>query len=347
MMHMHGVRARELSTRTVGIALDRLVAVPIDVGKSAAMAMVVDFTGRRLAAPFAFGLDRSGTRRLAERVAGVVPADAALVRAGVEACGHYHRPLLAAGVLPGGWQLLELNPAWVAAQRRVNGSARTKTDPTDLVAIAELLLAGRGYEVPAVAESLIELTAWIAHRRRRMLVRRATKQQLLGQVDRCFPGLAANLWSTSLTPTASPSSAQPVTIRIGRASPRRRDQPRGQRHHAPSRPRPRRRPMAPTPRLAPLRRPATRARQTRRDHHLRARAPRQQDRLRHGPRRCRVRPRPLERRTGLTPPAWPTRGPSARLTGRKAGPDVVLAMTSGPACETYSQLDAGSHASAR
>lgn len=199
MMHMHGVRARQLSTRTVGIAQDRLVAVPIDVGKSSAMAMVVDFTGRRLAAPFEFGLDRAGVQRLVDRVADVVPADVVLVRAGVEACGHYHRPLLAAGVLPDAWQLLELNPAWVAAQRRVNGSARTKTDPTDLVAIADLLLAGRGYEVPAVAESLVELTAWVTHRRRRMLVRRATKQQLLGQVDRCFPGLAASLSSVLAT----------------------------------------------------------------------------------------------------------------------------------------------------
>lgn len=120
-----------------------------------------------------------------------VPADVALVRLGVEACGHYHRPLVGSGVLPGDWQLVELNPGWVTAQRRVNGSARRKTDPVDLVAIADLVLAGRGYAVPGGDEALVELGAWVAHRRRRVQARTSVKHQLTGQADRCFPGLGA------------------------------------------------------------------------------------------------------------------------------------------------------------
>jgi transposase len=195
MMHMHGVRAQELSARTVGVALDRLVAVPVDVGKSSAMAMVVDFTGRKLAAPFEFALDRPGVAGFVARVEKALPAEAALVRVGVEACGHYHRPLVASRVLPAQWQLVEENPAWVSAQRRVNGTGRTKTDPIDLVAIADLLLAGRGYEVVIGDEPLVELSAWVAHRRRRVEARSAVKNQLTGQLDRCFPGLGAALSS--------------------------------------------------------------------------------------------------------------------------------------------------------
>ena len=193
MVHVHGVRAQELSARSVGIALDRLVAVPVDVGKPTAVAMVCDFTGRRLAAPFEFRQDRAGLVELVERVERVLPADVALVRVGVEACGHYHRPVVASGLLPGDWQLVELNPAWVTAQRKVNGTARRKTDAIDLVAIADLLLAGRGYEVATGDEPLVELCAWVAHRRRRVHVRSGLKNQLLGQVDRCFPGLAGAL----------------------------------------------------------------------------------------------------------------------------------------------------------
>lgn len=195
MMHLHGVRARELTARTVGVALDRLVAVSVDVGKSSAMAMVVDFSGRRLSAPFEFALDRLGVERFVARVRQSLPADAVLVRVGVEACGHYHRPLVASRVLPADWQLVELNPAWVSAQRRVNGTARTKTDPIDLVAVADLLLAGRGYEVVVGDEALVELGAWVAHRRRRVEARSALKNQLTGQIDRCFPGLGACLSS--------------------------------------------------------------------------------------------------------------------------------------------------------
>lgn len=195
MVHVHGAQAQQLSARSAGVALDRLVAVPVDVGKPSAMAMVCDFTGRRLVAPFEFAQDRTGVAQLVERVCAALSADTALVRVGVEACGHYHRPLVASGVLPADWQLVELNPAWVTAQRRVNGSARTKTDPVDLVAIADLLLAGRGYEVVIGDEPLIELAAWVAHRRRRVQVRSALKNQLTGQVDRCFPGLGGCLSS--------------------------------------------------------------------------------------------------------------------------------------------------------
>jgi transposase len=40
---------------------------------------------------------------------------------------------------------------------------------------------------------LVELTAWMAHRARRVQVRTATKNQLLGQLDRAFPGLTLAL----------------------------------------------------------------------------------------------------------------------------------------------------------
>jgi transposase len=113
----------------------------------------------------------------------------------VEAAGHYHRPLTPSGVWPDGWQVVELNPGHVAMQRRVNGQRGVKSDHVDLVAIAELLLAGRGNEVAVADDPLVELIGWVAHRRRRVVTRTATKNQLTGQVDRCFPGLGACLSS--------------------------------------------------------------------------------------------------------------------------------------------------------
>lgn len=98
-------------------------------------------------------------------------------------------------MLPGDWQVVEFNPAWVSAQRRVNGTGRTKTDPIDLVAIADLILAGRGYEAVVGDEPLVELAAWVTHRRRRVEARSAVKHQLTGQLDRCFPGVGAALSS--------------------------------------------------------------------------------------------------------------------------------------------------------
>jgi transposase len=117
---------------------------------------------------------------------------AAQVKVGVEAAGHYHRPVLDYG-WPTGWEVLELNPAHVSEQRRVAGRRRLKTDVIDLEAITELVLAGCGR--PVITEQLVlgEIGAWAAHRTRRVAVRSATKNQLLGQLDRAFPGVTRAL----------------------------------------------------------------------------------------------------------------------------------------------------------
>ena len=87
-------------------------------------------------------MTRSGVAATVSRVSAVVAA-AAHVKMGIEAAGHYHRPVLDDG-WPPGWEVLELNPAHVAEQRRVSGRRRVKTDVIDLEAITELVLAGRG-----------------------------------------------------------------------------------------------------------------------------------------------------------------------------------------------------------
>jgi len=126
----------EWTSRTEEVPLRELIAVPVDVGKSTAMVMACDFTGRVLLAAVEFPLTREGVAQMLGRVRAAVPAGAQLVRVGVEAAGHYHLPMIAAGVWPDGWQVVELNPAHVSAQRRVNGQRGVKTDQVDLVAIA-------------------------------------------------------------------------------------------------------------------------------------------------------------------------------------------------------------------
>ena len=116
-----------------------------------------------------------------------------MVKVGIEAAGHYHRPLLMAGSWPTGWEVLELNPGHVTEQRRVLGKRTIKTDVIDLQAMTELLLAGRGQPVRDRSLVLGELTAWSAHRTGRVALRTATKNQLLGQLDRTFPGLTLAL----------------------------------------------------------------------------------------------------------------------------------------------------------
>jgi transposase len=167
------------------------IVVAVDVGKTAAMLSVTDSARKRLLDPVEFAMTRSGLAGAVHRVMAVVPLSAQ-VKVGVEAAGHYHRPVLDYR-WPPGWEVLEFNPAHVAEQRRVQGRRRVKTDAIDLEAITELALAGRG-QVITDREILIgELAAWANHRLRRVATRTATKNQLLGQLDRAFPGLTLAL----------------------------------------------------------------------------------------------------------------------------------------------------------
>lgn len=133
----------------------------------------------------------SGLSAAAARATAVVPAEGR-VKVGVEAAGHYHRPVLDHR-WPDGWEVLELNPAQVAEQRRVQGRRRVKTDVIDLEAITELVLAGYGRPVSDRDVVIGEVSAWALHRSRRVATRSATKNQLLGQLDRAFPGLTLAL----------------------------------------------------------------------------------------------------------------------------------------------------------
>jgi transposase len=79
---------------------------------------------------------------LVDRVTAAI-GPSAQVKVGVETAGHYQPPVLDYR-WPAGWDVLELNPAQVAEQRRVAGRRRIKTDAIDLEAITELVLAGAG-----------------------------------------------------------------------------------------------------------------------------------------------------------------------------------------------------------
>jgi transposase len=160
--------------------------VAVDVGKNTAALSVTDAARRRLFGPVDFAMSEPAVAAVLERVCAVLPT--AAVKVGIEAAGHYHRPLLGSGVWPAGWEVLELSPVRVSEQRRVLGRRRVKTDAIDLEAITELVLAGHGVPVTARTATVIELTGWAMHRSRRVQTRTAVKNQLLAQLDRFSRG---------------------------------------------------------------------------------------------------------------------------------------------------------------
>ena len=120
------------------------VVVAVDVGKNTVALSVTDQERHRLLGPVDFAMTKPDCPGRWPVSACCRPAK---MKVGIEAAGHYHRPLLAPGLWPAGWELLELNPARVTEQRRVQGRRRVKTDAIDLEAITELVLAGQGVPV--------------------------------------------------------------------------------------------------------------------------------------------------------------------------------------------------------
>jgi transposase len=190
------------------------IVVAFDVGKSSAMLSVTNGERCRLLGPIGFELTCSGMSAAVERVGSAI-GSSAQVKVAVEAAGHYHRPVLDYR-WPPGWEVLELNPAHVAEQRRVAGRRRLKTDAIDLEAITELVLAGRGQPVGATPQALGEIEAWAAHRHRRVAARTATKNQLLAQLDRAFPGLTMvlpDVLATKIGRLIAAELADPARVR--------------------------------------------------------------------------------------------------------------------------------------
>ena len=85
--------------------------VAVDVGKNKAALSVTSADRHRLFGPVEFAMTAPALAAVLERVCAVLPAGP--VKVGVEAAGHYHRPLLGSGVWPAGWEVLELSPARV------------------------------------------------------------------------------------------------------------------------------------------------------------------------------------------------------------------------------------------
>lgn len=83
------------------------VVVAVDVGKTTVALSVTDAGRHRLLGPLDFPMTAPGLAVTVKRVCEVLPAAATgpgAVKVGIEAAGHYHRPLLAPTAWPPGWE---------------------------------------------------------------------------------------------------------------------------------------------------------------------------------------------------------------------------------------------------
>jgi transposase len=106
--------------------VDLPVVVAVDVGKTVVALSVTDAGRHRLLGPVDFEMTGRGLDAVLALIRSTLAGADVPVKVGIEAAGHYHRPLLAPSLWPAGWQVLELNPArmWPssAGSRDADGS---------------------------------------------------------------------------------------------------------------------------------------------------------------------------------------------------------------------------------
>jgi transposase len=189
MAHVGGRLQAEFMSRVRGRDPGRCLVVPVDVGKSKAMALIADHYGEIVASPFEFALTETGFTTLAATIARAqAERSAEIVRVGVESAGHYHRTLVAR-LRCGGFEVVELNPAAVKEARSQQLLRRLKSDARDVGAMAELMIRGGGRPPAIRSDALATQAAWVGHRRRKVVARVALANQVIGHLDLVFPGL--------------------------------------------------------------------------------------------------------------------------------------------------------------
>ncbi|BEP13725.1 hypothetical protein acdb102_47450 [Acidothermaceae bacterium B102] len=188
MRFIGGVTQQKYVELTRGLDPSKCLAVGVDVGKRNALALIADHRGEVVGPPVVFDLTEPGVCHLEEAIAAAQAArQAGSVRVGIEAAGHYHRPVLAR--LSATFDTVELGPAMVKSAREAQGSAKIKTDLRDCAAIIDLVISGMGFSPQQRDAAMVDQLVWAGLRARRVKTRTALSNQLLGTLDLVFPGL--------------------------------------------------------------------------------------------------------------------------------------------------------------
>jgi hypothetical protein len=189
MTFVNGEVQARFMARIRGVDPQRCLAIPVDVGKATAVALVADHYGEIIVAPFEFALTEAGFAVLSAAITRAqLERDALVVRIGVEAAGHYHRTLVAR-LRAAGLEVVELNPKAVKDARGQQLLRTLKSDARDCGAMAELLIRGSGRAPQWRDEALAAQAAWVAHRRRKVAAQVMLSNQIHAQLDLIFPGL--------------------------------------------------------------------------------------------------------------------------------------------------------------
>ena len=181
---------QEFRQRWQAVAPAQWRCIGIDVGKYEHVAVAYDGLGQLLARPLRFGIRAADYQALFAWVATVVPDPAMTPLFGLEPTGHYYEQLvyeLAQQYSPKQVYIVQTTDV---ARRRADWNQGTfKNDEVDAAIISQLLRQGHGRPYHPDEGAYLSLYQLERYRWAREQASTRLKNQIVGHVDRLYPGL--------------------------------------------------------------------------------------------------------------------------------------------------------------
>jgi transposase len=188
--HLQGRRGQAFLQLVRGVPREQILVVSIDVHKYYHLVLIHNGQGEALTPSFQIDIFRSGFESLCaqiDRQLGETQAQVLFI--GMEPTGHYFENL--ARHLRDRYRDVRLvNSFAVARNRDQKMMRRTKTDEIDVTAIGDLLLRNECFPYEPLGDDYLRLQYWVRYRNSKTKARTALKNQIIGHLDRIFPGLA-------------------------------------------------------------------------------------------------------------------------------------------------------------
>jgi len=187
--HLRGERGQTFADKIRGLNPEQLLCVSLDISKYFHVVMIHNGLGEIVTPTFEIDIFQTGFTQLCQAIdEAIVQTQSSLVLVGMEPTSHYFENL--ARHLNGRRQSVTLINSYAVSQnRKQQMMRREKTDPIDVAAIGDLLRRGEGSPFQPVQGIYLELQqldrVWLGKAKMRTML----KNQIIGHLDRIFPGL--------------------------------------------------------------------------------------------------------------------------------------------------------------
>jgi transposase len=187
--HLRGERGQAFADKIRGIPLEQILCVSLDIHKYFHVVMIHNALGEIATPTFEVDIFQTGFDRLCQAIdEAVARTDAKVVLVGMEPTGHYFENL-ARHLHQRPRPVTLINSYAVSKNRDQQMMHREKDDEIDVAAIGDLLRRGEGTPFQPVTGIYLAMQHLSRMRLSKVKTRTALKNQIIGHLDRIFPGL--------------------------------------------------------------------------------------------------------------------------------------------------------------